>query len=272
MNGPKSRPAGLHVLTVAALALIACAAMAACGALRTVEMPDPVPGPERVLVGDFETLPTETGVPVRWMLLYLDDVDRPTEYGVLTEDGNTFLRARADASASGLVARAPVDLRACPILKWRWRVHGTVEDGDITDKDYADAPARVLVAFPYDPRDVGAITRLKYDIAKTNTGRYPPGRVLSYVWANSAKPGAILKSPYRKNVRMIVVRSGDDLAGQWVSEERNVYVDYVRTFGEPPSEVSGVGVMTDTEDTRTKAQADYDDIRFERLQAQTAGG
>ncbi len=258
----------VHAVAVAAL----LATMAACGAPRTVAMPDPVPGPERVLVGDFETPPTETGVPLRWMLLYLDDADRPTEYGVLTEDGNSFLRARADESASGLVTKAPVDLRACPTLKWRWRVHATVPEGDITKKGRADAAARVLVAFPYDPREVGAITRLKYDLAKTDTGRYPPGRVLSYVWANGAKPGASLKSPYRKNVRIIVGRSGDDLAGQWVSEERNVYVDYVRAFGEPPSEVSGVGVITDTEDTGAKARADYDDIRFERLPAQAAGG
>lgn len=41
--------------------------------------------------------------------------------------------------------------------------------------------------------------------------------------------------------------SGEGRVGEWVCEERNLYSDYQRLFGEPPPALSGVAVMTDTD-------------------------
>ena len=61
---------------------------------------------------------------------------------------------------------------------------------------------------------------------------------------------------------MIVVESGPERLNQWVSEERNVYEDYKKAFGEEPSLISGVAIMTDTDNTGESATAYYGDIMF----------
>lgn len=54
---------------------------------------------------------------------------------------------------------------------------------------------------------------------------------------------------------MIVVESGPAKLKTWVIEERNVYEDYTRAFGGEPSMISGVAIMTDTDNTDESAEA-----------------
>jgi len=49
-----------------------------------------------------------------------------------------------------------------------------------------------------------------------------------------------------------------------VNEERNVYEDYKRAFREEPPKISGVAIMTDTDNTGESATAYYGDIIFKR--------
>jgi hypothetical protein len=50
--------------------------------------------------------------------------------------------------------------------------------------------------------------------------------------------------------------------GEWVEVERNVYEDYKRAFKEEPPPVSGIAVMTDTDQTGESATAWYGDIEL----------
>ncbi len=63
---------------------------------------------------------------------------------------------------------------------------------------------------------------------------------------------------------MIVVESGPQKVGMWVVEERNIYEDYKRAFGEEPPTINGVAIMTDTDNTKEQATAYYGDIVFQR--------
>jgi len=63
----------------------------------------------------------------------------------------------------------------------------------------------------------------------------------------------------------VVVRSGAQALGTWVDEERNVYDDYRKAFGEEPPMIKGVAILTDTADTGESATAYYGDIVFQRL-------
>ena len=63
---------------------------------------------------------------------------------------------------------------------------------------------------------------------------------------------------------MIVVESGPEKVNQWVNEERNVLEDYRKAFGEDPPLVSGVALMTDTDNTGESATAYYGDISFRK--------
>ena len=63
---------------------------------------------------------------------------------------------------------------------------------------------------------------------------------------------------------MIVVESGPAKLNTWITEERNVYEDYKRAFGEEPPMISGVAIMTDTDNTGESAEAYYGDILFKK--------
>jgi hypothetical protein len=61
---------------------------------------------------------------------------------------------------------------------------------------------------------------------------------------------------------MIVVESGDERAGEWQVERRNLVEDYARAFGGQAPRISGVAIMTDTDDTGESAVAWFGDISF----------
>ena len=56
--------------------------------------------------------------------------------------------------------------------------------------------------------------------------------------------------------------SGASRLGQWVEQERNLYEDYVRAFGGGGPDVTGIAIMTDTDNTGQKATAYYGNIYF----------
>jgi hypothetical protein len=64
---------------------------------------------------------------------------------------------------------------------------------------------------------------------------------------------------------MIVVESGGLMLNQWVSEERNIYEDYKKAFGDEPPPISGVAIMTDADNTGESAIAYYGDIVFKKV-------
>jgi hypothetical protein len=63
---------------------------------------------------------------------------------------------------------------------------------------------------------------------------------------------------------MFVVESGAVKLNQWVNEERNIYEDYKKAFGAEPPMISGVAIMTDTDNTSESATAYYGDIFFKK--------
>jgi hypothetical protein len=85
-----------------------------------------------------------------------------------------------------------------------------------------------------------------------------------YIWESHAPVGTMVPNPYSDRVMMFVVESGADKLNQWVSEEHNVLEDYKRAFGEEPPMISGVAIMTDTDNTGESATAYYGDIVFKR--------
>ena len=70
---------------------------------------------------------------------------------------------------------------------------------------------------------------------------------------------------YTGRAMMLVVESSAARVGQWVQAERNVLEDYRRAFGEDPPPVSGIAVMTDTDQTGEAVTAWYGDIGLVRI-------
>ncbi|MFO8007022.1 MAG: DUF3047 domain-containing protein [Candidatus Brocadiia bacterium] len=221
--------------------------------------------PDVLLVDDFEAEPTEEGLPPEWEKLEFEDIPEHTRYELRQEEGNQFLHASARDSASGLVKKIAFKPSERPVLKWRWRIGGVLEQGDATRKSGDDYAARIYINFKYDPDKVGTWTRIQYALAKRRLGEYPPLHSLNYIWANRIEQGTFIENAYTGRAMMVAVQSGEDKAGEWVSEERNIVEDYREAFGEEPTDVIAVAVMTDADNTGESARADYDDILFEAV-------
>ena len=63
---------------------------------------------------------------------------------------------------------------------------------------------------------------------------------------------------------MIVIESGETRLNEWITEERNVFEDYKNAFGKEPPHISGVAIMTDTDNTKERAIAYFGDIIFKK--------
>ena len=63
---------------------------------------------------------------------------------------------------------------------------------------------------------------------------------------------------------IIVVNSGTGSRGSGSTVRRDLVADYKTAFGSSPPNLIAIGVKTDSDSTRTSAQADYDDIRLTR--------
>jgi hypothetical protein len=99
-------------------------------------------------------------------------------------------------------------------------------------------------------------------------GEYPPLAAINYIWESKAPVGTMVPNPYTDRVMMFVVESGSAKLHQWVNEERNVYEDYKKAFGEEPPMISGVAIMTDTDNTGESAIAYYGNILFSKTKSQ----
>lgn len=180
------------------------------------------------------------------------------------------MRAEARASASGLIDRLDLPAAEWPRLSWRWKVDKAIVNGDVTRREGDDYPARVYVSFRYAPERVSPLVRLEYAAMRLLYGESPPHAGLNYIWDAHAPVGTVAPNPYSDRVRMIVVESGTDRVGRWLAYERDVVADYRAAFGEDPPPISGVGLMTDADDTGASALAYYGDIALSRAPATTA--
>ena len=232
------------------------AGLLALGALGGVAAADPL-----VLeIGKFEAPAAPDAVPAGWEELTFRRIPRKTRYRVVPDGDGYVLRADSEAAASGLYRPLDVDLRAYPVLAWRWKVGNVLVKADARRKEGDDYPARIYVAFRWEPDTASAWDRARYGTYRLFYGRYPPASAINYVWDNRLPPGTTLDNAYTDRAKMVVVRSGPADVGRWLSERRDVLDDYRRLFGGEPPRVAGIAVMTDTDDTGESAVAWYDAI------------
>jgi len=165
--------------------------------------------------------------------------DGQAVYRVLAEDGVHFLRGLSRGVGIQAVLEHPWDLRAYPVLAWRWRPRVFPEGGDERQARTNDSALGVYVGFP---RGFMAVRSVKY------------------LWSR-AVPAGTQASASAGFTRMLVLRSGPAPPGRWIDEQVQVADDYRRLFGDGPGQPRGIGVLTDADDTRSVAEGDYADFR-----------
>ena len=203
-------------------------------------------------------------LPGGWRVWTFSRLKKNTEYGMVSHRGRNVMRARAHGSASGLTHDVDVDLKAYPVLRWRWLVEELIPGADNTQAHSEDSPVRIVLAFSGDKSKWDFGERILATQLRMLAGFEMPYATLSYIWENRAPKGSLIHSNHTSRSKMIVAESGKEKLGQWWLESRNVYEDYKRAFGEEPGQVYAIAIMTDTDNTGAITHAYYGDIVFER--------
>jgi hypothetical protein len=169
-----------------------------------------------------------------------------THYQLTDLAGITVLKAESDGSASGLFKEQRIDLQKTPIMNWSWRIENRLGNINEQAKSGDDYAARVYVV-------------VSGGLAFWRT------RAIDYVWASTSPKGKIWPNAFAGNhAMMIALRSSADQTDIWYTEKRNILADLKQLVGEDIRYIDAVAVMTDTDNTHSKATAYYGDIYFSK--------
>jgi hypothetical protein len=179
------------------------------------------------------------GVSNRWQQV---EFGKLTDYHVVHEGTNFFLQAVADKTCSAFSVKLNIKPPPKLTLRWRWKIDCAPTNGSERVTNRFDHAARVFIAF--------------------DTFIGTP-RSLDYLWANEEKVGTVLSHPLSSRIQLVMVESGDARAGEWISEKRDVRVDWKKAFGHRTMpKIIGIGVLTDGDSLGCKLTADYADIEL----------
>jgi hypothetical protein len=219
--------------------------------------------PSAIEVGKFSSWMVGQAMPDGWKPLIFTKIPKHTSYEVVKDGGVTIVKAVSKASASGLIKSVVIDPKEYPIVRWRWKIDNVLQRSDVALKEGDDFPARLYITFEYDPDKVSFGKKLKFKAGQVLFGNIPIA-ALNYIWDTKAPVGTIVENAYTDFAKMVIVESGTQNVGMWIDEERNIYEDYKKAFGEEPPMINGVAIMSDTDNTKEQATAYYGDIVFQK--------
>ncbi|NVN92549.1 MAG: DUF3047 domain-containing protein [Desulfuromonadales bacterium] len=165
---------------------------------------------------------------------------KKTIYSFVLDNGRSVLQGKSVNAASALIYKTAIDTRTHPIIAWSWKIDHTLKKGNERNKYGHDFAARLYVVF--------------------KRGFFSRTRAIEYVWGNVMSKGETIPNPYSKNMIMIAVDSGNEMAGKWIIHKRNFAEDYRNAFGEDPPKVGAIAIMTDSDNTHETATGYYGDI------------
>ena len=158
------------------------------------------------------------------------------------ESGN-FIKAEAEGKGSGLGKEVKIDLLKTPFINITWKVEKSLSGIVENSKKGHDYAARVFVI--------------------KKTGSTPlSNRAINYVFSSNNEVGENWPSPYTKKSIDYVLSSTKDNLNVWVTVKANVKEDFLRLLGLDLKDISGVAIMTDTDNSKLKAISYYKDIYF----------
>ena len=188
-----------------------------------------------------------------------------TRYRYARLDGRDAVAVQSSSAASMLRQVVRIEAADLGRLRFSWMVPALIPTANLRDRDFSDSPVRVVLAFEGDRSRFSARDAMLSELAHALTGEPMPYATLMYVWGNQSAPGAVLHNTRTSRVRKLVMESGPGKLSQWLEYERDVRADFEKAFGEPPGALVSIGIMTDTDNTRSTATAWYGPIRHVRV-------
>ncbi len=196
-----------------------------------------------------------------WQEVRLRKDLKPNRFEYRNWEGVHALEVHTNAGMSLMARPLTLDLSATPVLCWRWRVDAVIANADMKQRAGDDYAARVYVSFKLPDAALGLGLRTKLALARTIWGADVPDAAINYVWDNRHPIGTEQPNPYTDRAMMVVQRSGNQQAGRWVEERRNVLQDVTRLFSSEAHAVQ-LAFTADSDNTGQSAHAGFADAHF----------
>ena len=169
--------------------------------------------------------------------------DNETFYTVGNDKNGNFLKSVADNAASGLGKEIKIDLNKTPFINITWKVEKDLPGIKEDTKKGHDFAARVFV------------------IKKTGATLLS-NRAINYVFSSNNEVGSNWPSPYTKKSIDNVLASTKNNLNEWVTVKANVKEDFKKFHDLDVSELNGVAIMSDTDNSKKKSIAYFQNIYF----------
>ena len=183
-------------------------------------------------------------------------------YAYARVDGRDAMAVTAVSAASLLRQKVWIEPEELAQIKFSWKVPELISLADLAERENADSPVRIVLAFDGDRSKLSAKNLMLSELAHSMTGEPLPYATLMYVWCNTRAPGTVIPSSRSDRIRKMVVESGAKNIDVWMDYERNIRADYEMAFGEAPGALVGIGIMTDSDNTRTTTRAWYGQVKL----------
>jgi hypothetical protein len=193
---------------------------------------------DQVVIADFSSAVDASSVPAGWQV---KEKSGKAAFAVVKDDGVAAVRLRSANTSFSLQKEVLVNLQQYPVLTWKWKVTKLPVGADFRKSDTDDQAAQLFLAF-----------------SKT--------RAIVYIWDTTAPEGTMgnAAGPFFMSIKSVVVRSGKNGTGSWLTESRNVYDDYRKLFGEEPGDIRGVRMQINSQHTGTSAESFFADVVFKK--------
>lgn len=171
--------------------------------------------------------------------------------------GRLAIQSESSSAASMLRQHVRLEQAELGKLRFSWKVPELIAGADLRQRDNDDSPVRVVLAFEGDRARLSEKNAMLSELSMALTGEPLPFATLMYVWGNHSEPGSVIINPRTDRIRKLVLESGPAQLGRWLEYERDISADFQQAFGEAPGALVGIGLMTDSDNTRQQTSAWY---------------
>ena len=175
--------------------------------------------------------------------LKVKKVKGETNWSLGLNENGTYIRAEAEGKGSGLGKEIKINLLKTPFINITWKVEKGLSGIIENSKKGHDYAARVFV------------------IKKTGTTALS-NRAINYVFSSNNSIDDNWPSPYTKKSIDYVLSTTKENNNEWVTVKANVREHFKKLFDLNVKELSGVAIMTDTDNSKLKAISYYQNIYF----------
>ena len=170
-------------------------------------------------------------------------IKNETTYTLGSNENGNYLKAEAEGKASGLGKEVKINLLKTPFINITWKVEKDLSGIIENSKKGHDYAARVFV------------------VKKTGISALS-NRAINYVFSSNNSVGNNWPSPYTKKSIDYILSTTKEHHNQWITVKANVREHFKKFLDLDVSELTGVAIMTDTDNSKLKAISYYQNIYF----------